>query len=74
MFVETQGLWDVVVKQFGSTLLGVIVFIRQSLSIETCNKLCSFLIIITSSPASGLLWLCSVNILANRKLLMGFGY
>ncbi len=74
MFVETQGLWDVVVKQFGSTLLGVIVFIRQSLSIETCNKLCSFLIIITSSPASGLHWLCSVNILANRKLLMGFGY
>ncbi len=35
MFMEIQGLWDVVVKEFGITLLAGFVFIRRSLSIET---------------------------------------
>ncbi len=35
MFMEIQGLWDVVVKEFGITLLVGFVFIRRSLSIET---------------------------------------
>ncbi len=34
MFMETQGLWDVVLKKFGITMLDEFVFIRQSLSIE----------------------------------------
>ncbi len=35
MFMETRGLWDVVVNQFGIILLVEFVLIRQSLSIET---------------------------------------
>ncbi len=35
MFIETQGLWDVVVKEFGITVLVEFVLVRQSLSIET---------------------------------------
>ncbi len=35
MFMETQGLWDVVVKHFSITILVEFVFFRRSLSIET---------------------------------------
>ncbi len=35
MFIETQGLWDVVVKEFGITALVEFVLVRQSRSIET---------------------------------------
>ncbi len=35
MFMETRGLWDVVVNQFRIILLVEFVLIRQSLSIET---------------------------------------
>ncbi len=35
MFMETQGLWDVVVNQFGITVLVEFVLVRRSLSIET---------------------------------------
>ncbi len=34
MFMETQGLWDAVMKQLGITLLVGFVFVRQSLSID----------------------------------------
>ncbi len=33
--METQGLWDAVVNQFGITLLVGFVLFRRSLSIET---------------------------------------
>ncbi len=35
MFMETQGLWDAVMKQLGITLLVGFVFVRQSLSIDS---------------------------------------
>ncbi len=35
MFIETQGLWDIVVNQFGIILVVEFVFVRRSLSIET---------------------------------------
>ncbi len=35
MFMETQGLWDVVVNQSDVLLLAEFVLIRRSLNIET---------------------------------------
>ncbi len=33
--METQGLWDVVLKQFGITILVEFLLVRRSLSIKT---------------------------------------
>ncbi len=76
---------DVVVKKYISisiacgiiTLVGF-VLLRQSLSTESyTTKIIQYtllFIINTSSPASALLWLCSVNFSADRRLLIQNGY
>ncbi len=80
MFIETQGLWDDAVKQFWYYSTCWICAGQTNLNIETnATKIVQLTLllftIITSSPASALLWLFSVNFLTDRRLLNAyFGY
>ncbi len=55
--METQGLWDVILKHIGITVLVECVLVRRSLERRLFNKLLLF--IITSSPASALVFFLS---------------
>ncbi len=69
--METQGLWDVILKHIGITVLVECVLVRRSLERRLFNKLCSF-----SSSLRLLLLLLSfssVSFSADRRLLIEFG-
>ncbi len=70
MFMETQGLWDVILKHVGITVLVGCELVRRSLKLRLFNKLCFF----SSSLLLLLLLLSfsSVSFSAERRLLIEF--
>ncbi len=66
MFMETQGLWDVILKHVGITVLVGCELVRRSLERRLFNKLCFF------SSSLLLLSFSSVSYSADRRLLIEF--